>query len=150
MADVDDWQREVDRYLQHFARSGKRPTIVFTQQTQLEPLWSPAVDLYETPDAVIVVLELPGVDPNQTEINVEPHRLVVRGVRRERHARSPEHRTYHALEIRYGRFERVLPLPPSVDGGGTTANYEDGLLEITLPKQAPSRVRIAATRGEHS
>jgi HSP20 family protein len=148
MADVDDWQREVDRYLQHFARSGKRPTIIFTQHNQLEPLWNPAVDLYETRDAIVVVLELPGVDPNQTEIQVEPQRLTVRGVRRERHARSPEQRTYHALELRYGRFERVLALPPSVDSSGTTATYEDGLLEIMLPKRAPARVQIDIAQGE--
>jgi HSP20 family protein len=145
MAYDDDWQRQVERYLEHFARSGKRPTIVFTQQAQLEPVWTPAVDMYETRDAVVVVLELAGVEPDQCEVQAEPHRLVVRGTRRERRAAGGDQggrRTYHALEIRYGRFERALPLPPTVDGTGSTATYRDGLLEISLPKRQPARVRI--------
>jgi HSP20 family protein len=142
MSHVDDWQREVERYLQHFARAGKRPTIVFTQHTQLEPLWSPAVDVYETADAVVVVLELPGVDPDDVDIQVEPQRLTVRGVRRDRHAPTAERRTYHALEIRYGRFARSLPLPTGIDGASSTASYRDGLLEIRLAKRSPAHVKI--------
>jgi HSP20 family protein len=150
MTHVDDWQREVERYLEHFARARKRPTIVFTQQAQLEPLWSPAVDLYETAEAVVVVLELPGIDPDQTDIQVELHRLTVRGVRRDRHVEPTERRSYHALEIRYGRFERSLPLPPSVDGSSSSARYRDGLLEITLPKRTPTHVKIDVTDAERA
>jgi HSP20 family protein len=146
MPQLDDWQREVERYLAHFAHS-KRPTVLFTQQPQLVPTWTPNLDMYETDEAVVVLLELAGVDPSQTEIRADPHRLQVRGVRRERHGSAPAGRTYHALEVAYGRFERAVPLPPGLDTEAAAANYQDGLLEITLPKRAPTQVRIAVEPG---
>jgi HSP20 family protein len=144
MPQPDDWQREVERYLAHFAHS-KRPTVLFTQHPQLVPTWTPNLDMYETDEAVVVVLELAGVDPNQTEIRAEAHRLQVRGVRRERHGASG--RTYHALEVPYGRFERAVPLPAGLDTEAAMASYQDGLLEITLPKRAPTQVRINVEPG---
>ena len=152
MPQLDDWQREVERYLAHFAHA-KRPTILFTQHPQPVPTWTPALDMYETDDAVVVLLELAGVDPGQTEIRADPHRLQVRGVRRERHGpESAAGRSYHALEVPYGRFERSVPLPPGLDTEAAAASYQDGLLEITLPKRAPTQVRIAVepARGTSS
>jgi HSP20 family protein len=150
MPQMDDWQREVERYLAHFAHA-KRPTILFTQHPQLTPTWTPSLDMYETDDAVVVLLELAGVDPNQAEIRAEPHRLLVRGVRRERHGPAgPAGRTYHALEIPYGRFERSLPLPPGLDTEAARASYQEGLLEITLPKRAPTQVHIAVEPARSS
>jgi HSP20 family protein len=140
----DDWQEEMQRYLAHFKRAGKRPTILFTQQAQTSPLWTPALDMYETDEALVVVLDLAGVEPDKTEVHAEPHLLTVRGIRRERH--SPEHpeeqRSYHALEIPYGRFERSVHLPPGVDTAEARASYRDGLLEITLRKRLPRQVPI--------
>src|SRR6185295_14720912 len=81
---MDDWQREMDRYLAHFARAGKRPTIVFTQTPNAAPAWTPAVDMSETTEAIVVLLDLAGVDAEHTEVRAEPHRLTVRGVRRGR------------------------------------------------------------------
>jgi HSP20 family protein len=140
----DDWQHEMQRYLAHFNRAGKRPTILFTHQAQTSPVWTPALDMYETDDAIVVLLDLAGVEPDKTEVHAEPHLLTVRGIRRERH--SPDHpdeqRSYHALEIPYGRFERTVHLPPGVDTSEARASYRDGLLEITLPKRLPRQVPI--------
>jgi HSP20 family protein len=149
MPPIDDWQREMERYLAHFARTGKRPTIIFSQHAHSTPMWTPAVDMYETDGSVVVLLDLAGIDPDETQVEAEPNRLVVRGRRRERHApvQGAEHRTYHALEIPYGRFERSLPLPAGLDTAAAQANYRDGLLEITLPKRAPHQVRIAVHEG---
>lgn len=147
MAYDDDWQREMQRYLAHFHRAGKRPTILFNQHTQSSLVWTPAMDMYETAEALVIVLDLAGVDAEQTEVHAEPHLLLVRGVRRER--RSPERpdeaRSYHALEIPYGRFERSVRLPPGLDTSEARANYHEGLLEITLPKRVPRQVPINVT-----
>lgn len=144
MAYDDDWQREMQRYLAHFHRAGKRPTILFSQPSQSSLVWTPAMDMYETPEALIVVLDLAGVDAEHTEVHAEPHVLLVRGVRRERRSpdRPDEERSYHALEIPYGRFERSVRLPPGLDTGEARASYRDGLLEITLPKRVPRQVPI--------
>lgn len=153
---MDDLQREMERYLSHFARTGKRPTIVFTQHSHDGPVWTPAVDMYESPEALVVIFELAGVDPDRTEVQAEPGRLVVRGVRQQRSsAQQQEHRTYHALEIAYGPFERAVPLPPGLNTDAAQAGYRDGFLTITLPRRAPTQVRIqaqdsGATAAEHA
>jgi HSP20 family protein len=141
---TDDWQHEMERYLAHFSRTGKRPTIVFTQHTHPAPSWTPAVDMYETDAEIVVVFDLAGIDAQQTEVHTEPHLLTVHGVRRERRAplAADERRTYHALEIAYGRFERSLRLPPGIDTSAAQASYRDGFLEITLPKRLPRQVPI--------
>lgn len=145
MATQDDWQHEMQRYLAHFHRAGKRPTILFTPPVQPSPAWTPAMDMYETPDALVILLDLAGVEADQTEVNAEPYLLVVRGIRRERH--SSEHqddpRSYLALEIPYGKFERNVRLPPGLDTSAAQANYRGGLLEITLPKRVPRQVPIS-------
>jgi HSP20 family protein len=152
MAHDDQWQREMQRYLAHFNRAGKRPTIIFSQHSQPLPVWTPAMDMYETDDAVVILLDLAGVDASQTEVHAEPHLLIVRGVRRERHAGgSPEaQRNYHALEIPYGRFERTIHLPAGLDTTSAQANYRDGLLEITLPKRVARQVPITVRDGENA
>ena len=137
----NDWQRQMERYLAHFTRTGKRPTILFAQHGH--SIWAPAIDMYETEEALVVLLDLAGVDASQTEVRAEAHRLVVRGVRHERHASAGEQRVYHALEIPYGRFERSVPLPAGIETTEARASYRDGLLEVVLPKRAPRQVRIA-------
>ena len=147
MAHDDEWQREMQRYLAHFNRAGKRPTIIFSPHPQPTSAWTPAMDMYETDDALVIVLDLAGVDADRTEVNAESHMLIVRGVRRERHSadRPDEQRSYHALEIPYGRFERSVRLPPGLDTAEARASYRDGLLEITLPKRMPRQVPITIT-----
>jgi HSP20 family protein len=141
---IDDWQHEMERYLAHFARSGKRSTILFTHTPHATPGWTPAVDVYETATALVVRLDLAGVEPERTEVNAEPYLLTVRGMRRERYAaETQEERAYHTLEIPYGRFERGIRLPAGLDTDAAQANYRDGLLEITLPKRAPHEVHIS-------
>src|SRR5260221_13888623 len=95
---TDDWQREMQRYLAHFNRAGKRPTILFSTT-----VWSPAVDVYETDSAIIVLFDLAGGDASQTEVHAEPHLLVVRGGRRERDG-AFEQRMVHKVEIPDGGF----------------------------------------------
>lgn len=146
MAHDDDWQREIDRYLAHFRRAGKRPSIIFTQHAAPAPGWTPAVDMYETDEALVLLFDLAGVQPEQTEVHAEPHSLTIRGVRRERYASDGhnERRNYHALEIPYGRFERSVNLPPGIDTAAAHASYRDGLLEITLAKRVPRKVPVVA------
>ena len=101
----DDWQSQMERYLTHFNRAGKRQTILFTQSARPMPAWTPALDMYETQDAIVVLLDLAGVDAEQTEVHTQPHLLTVRGARRERHAQiaAPCFHPYHAAVLQNGR-----------------------------------------------
>jgi HSP20 family protein len=149
---AQDWQREMERYLEHFKRAGKRPTVVFTHNAAVAAAWIPAMDMYETDTSLVILLDLAGVDADQTEVGTEPHLLTVRGVRRERHSpHAPgERRNYLALEIPYGRFERSVQLPAGIDTSAAQATYRDGLLEITLPKRLPRHVPISTTSDADS
>lgn len=112
------------------------------------PMLEPPVDVYETANAVVVLLELAGIRDEQVELEVLNDSLIVRGQRIDRHNRGQ--RRYVQMEICYGPFERILPLPAQVNAEGAQVSYDDGFLEIVLPKvtaQVVHRVRIMVTRG---
>jgi HSP20 family protein len=96
--------------------------------------WQPCADVCETPEAIIVEVELPGVQREDVRIELEGDTLRIAGERRttsERQARS-----YYHVERSYGRFERQLRLPAIVDRDAIRADFDAGLLTITLPKRA--------------
>jgi HSP20 family protein len=92
----------------------------------------PNADVYydHKDNAVMVRLELPGIDPDNVTLEIEGNVLHVSGVRTDR---RPRDAAYHRMEISYGRFERAIPLPPEVDTSRASAGYEAGYLDIRLP-----------------
>ncbi|MBI3953302.1 MAG: Hsp20/alpha crystallin family protein [Chloroflexi bacterium] len=130
---MDSMQQEMERFLSHFHGS-KPPPLYFSSQ-----VWEPAADVYETQDAVLVLIELPGIKRDSIEIVVEGHILMVRGNRPEEGACSQG--SYCQMEIQRGPFERRLHLPGPVEGERTAASYEDGILRILLQKPAPQHVQ---------
>ena len=98
----------------------------------MERAWAPAVDVYETKDAVVVTAELPGLDEKEIHLAITDDVLTIRG---ERH-RSDEARgaSHYRQERWFGKFERVIALPIPVDIGKVKATYRDGVLTVTLPK----------------
>lgn len=100
--------------------------------------WQPAVDLYETASKVVVIVELPGVDPDSLAVFVAHKTLVLRGERMGEN--GGEERRYRRLEIHRGAFERLLPLPCEVDAERAAARLRHGELQIELPKLKRRRV----------
>lgn len=145
MRDIDAIHREMERLLDHYAGS-KPPSVLFAKRG-----FEPAVDVYETDDAVVIVAELAGVDCERIDVALHQQVLSIRG---ERIAPgSGRKRSYSQMEINSGPFERIIRLPIAVDSDGATARYADGMLEITLPKSKappPSRtfVRIVPKENE--
>jgi HSP20 family protein len=97
------------------------------------PRWQPDADLYETSQAIEVVVDLAGVADEDVEVELFEDALVVEG-RRELPA-CQEGAVYHAAGIRQGPFRVALPLPSPVDPDGVRARFERGLLRVTLPKR---------------
>ncbi len=94
--------------------------------------WQPRCNMEETDDAIIVEVELPGVTREHVHLSVEGDVLHISG---ERHASSQrQERNFHYLEQQYGRFERQLRLPRSINRENITAEFSNGILSITLPK----------------
>lgn len=104
----------------------------------------PPADVKETDDAIIVTLDLPGIDKNDIDISVldnELHVVAERNAEREETEKS-----YHKRERAYNRFERWIPLPVAVKAEEATAKVDNGVLTITLPKEVvTTKKRINVT-----
>jgi HSP20 family protein len=94
--------------------------------------FQPQCDCYRTddPPAVHLLLELPGVDPDDLRIVASGTALVVSGVRERPH---PAGARYHQIEIEYGPFERRIELSEEVDVDAVTVTYEAGILQLEVP-----------------
>jgi HSP20 family molecular chaperone IbpA len=95
--------------------------------------WSPAADVYETPESVVITVELAGVDQEELDVLLFEDALVVEGQRRL--PRAEPGSVYYAAEIRQGPFRLEIMLPKPADLDGVDAVYDRGLLRINLPKQ---------------
>ncbi len=95
-------------------------------------LGMPSVDLYQTDDDVIVKATLPGVKPEDINISVTGDVLNIRGEVKEEQVK--EGASYHLRERRFGPFSRSLPLPTGVVADKAKAEFENGVLTLTLPK----------------
>ena len=98
----------------------------------VERTWAPPLDVYETKDDLVVAAELPGVREKDVQLSLLGDVLTLRGQRRP----EPEvvEEQYHRIERWSGPFERRLQLPVPVQGERVRASYQDGILEIRLPK----------------
>ena len=100
--------------------------------------WSPPTDVFETDASFNIRLEVAGMRQANFSIDVENNFLIVSGLRSE----PPEHRTYQQMEIRWGEFSTAVELPAGVDVSKAQADYEDGFLNIVIPKVNPTQVDI--------
>lgn len=114
------------------------------QQPQYSPRFvRPAVDVYQTEDAVVVLVEAPGMRNRELRLELEARQLTISGEKPGKVCQ--EDGVFSQLEILRGPFSRTVQLPSDVDPGGVTLSYEDGYVEIRLPRVArrlERRVRI--------
>ena len=104
--------------------------------------WSPAVDVYESRDRLVVVIEVPGLPPESLQVVFRERELVFAGERRAR--RTGPGTTFLCLERPHGRFERAIPLEVPVDVAHARATLAGGLLTVTLPRLRERRGRETA------
>jgi HSP20 family protein len=95
----------------------------------------PAADLYETPEGLVLRMEIPGVDREDLGVDLVGQQLIIRGQRRP----APPANVNRVLlyEITYGSFERSFHIPNAIDPEGVKARYEHGILEVKLPRSRP-------------
>jgi HSP20 family protein len=93
---------------------------------------TPAVDMYQTDDDVVVKMAVPGMKPEDVQISVTGDVLTVKGETREE--TDNKEKAYHIREQRWGSFERTLTLPTAVKSDKAQAEFENGMLKISLPK----------------
>lgn len=97
----------------------------------------PALDVYQTDEAVVVETPLAGIRPEQVNISIENDVLSIEG-KVEKKSEVDE-KNYFRKEIRSGSFHRSIAMPVAVDGDKAVAEYKDGILKITIPKDARAR-----------
>jgi HSP20 family protein len=105
--------------------------------------WAPAVEMFETEQAVVVRAEMPNIDPKQVGITVTDETITLK--RSIRHEEEHKSRNYYQSEIRYGEFARTLSLAAEVKSAEARAMYKNGVLEVTLPKSErvkPTSVKV--------
>ena len=95
--------------------------------------WTPASDIYETESGYVIAMDLPGIDREAVEIDIDDNRLTVKGIR------SIAELKQHRSERPRGKFLRTFSVPGSVDQGKIGAEFKDGVLQITLPKRSEQK-----------
>jgi HSP20 family protein len=99
--------------------------------------WSPAVDIYETGDRIVLRADLPGLEQSEIEVRVDDNTLTLRGDRKAPAEVKAE--DFHRAERPHGPFLRSFSLPQNVDQAGIRASHKNGVLEIVLPRKRESK-----------
>ena len=110
-------------------------------ETQNSRPWTPAVDIFETENELVLKADLPDVDPKNVAIQMENHTLTLKGERKFDSEANANGKGYHRIERSYGKFVRAFTLPDTVEGDKVKADYKNGVLTITLPKKEIAKPR---------
>ena len=136
--EVDTLQNEVNRVFDaFFGNGGSRVRR-----------WVPPMDLVETDEHLVLRADLPGLTTDDVELEVKDGVLTVSGERKAEHEEKSE--GFYRVERTFGRFSRSLTIPDGVDAEEITAEFNDGVLEVRIPKPAerqPRRVQINAAHA---
>ncbi len=101
--------------------------------------WSPAVDIYETENELVLKADLPDVDLKDIDVRVENQTLTVAGTRK--FEKEQNTKGYHRIERSYGDFVRSFAVPNTFDTDKISAEYKNGVLSVTLPKKEAAKPR---------
>lgn len=103
--------------------------------------WIPSVDICETADAVMIRIELPGIEPADVRLTIQGNVLRVQGAKHEP-AAVRTRLSYYCLERRYGKFDRQIAIDWIIDAGRSRATLADGILTIEIPRIENRRGRV--------
>lgn len=104
------------------------------ESNRSKPVFSPATDILETPEALVLICEMPGVEADGVSVTLEKRVLTIRGMS------SVTYPAGYALahgEYRDGNYERSFTLSDAIDGAAIDASMRDGVLRVTMPKIKP-------------
>jgi HSP20 family protein len=135
--ELEEWERRFDDLL-------GRPLWRLPVE---EKSWMPAVDVFEKEDRFIVKAELPGMKEEDIDISVVGDTLSIKGEKKTETEVKEE--DYYRCERSYGSFYRSIPIPSNVDANKIEASFDDGVLELVLPKSAkikPKKIAVSAKK----
>jgi HSP20 family protein len=120
---------------------------LFSDQGTARP-WAPSVDILETDNELVLKADVPGVELKDIDIRIENGTLTVKGERK--FEREEKNKGFHRLERSYGSFVRYFTLPDTVDTENVKADYQNGVLTITLPKKEvakPKAIKVQVSNN---
>jgi HSP20 family protein len=132
--EVESLQKEMNRLFDRLV-----PTDVGNGE-KMGLSFIPAAEITETPEAVQIKLEIPGMEAKDLNLEVTADSLTINGERKSEI--KTEEEGFTRTEFRYGKFHRVIPLPVQVDNNNVTAEYKDGILNLTLPKAEEEKNKV--------
>ena len=106
--------------------------------------WTPAVDILENTNDIVLRAELPGMKPEEVDILIENNTLTLRGERK--FEVNDDKTNYHRRERTYGAFSRSFTLPSIVQQDKVTAEFKDGILQVSLPKKEETKPKQIAIK----
>lgn len=136
LREMDTLQQEMNRLFDRFVTVPYRNGL----NSAISGSYVPAAELEDTPEALHLRLEVPGLAPEDIDIQVTADAVTITGERKsETHT---EEEGYKRTEFRYGKFQRVIPLPVQVENKAATASYTNGILNLVLPKAEDERHKV--------
>ncbi|HEY5609977.1 MAG TPA: Hsp20/alpha crystallin family protein [Thermoanaerobaculia bacterium] len=108
-----------------------------TAEGTLTTAWTPAVDVFETEDAIFLKAELPGLEQKDINVEIQENILTVEGERKLED--KVEEKGYQRIERSYGKFLRSFTLPPNVDPTKIMASFNNGVLDLRVPKKEEAK-----------
>ena len=112
---------------------------VGTMQVSLTGRFLPTIDLVEAKNQFEVTVDLPGLEPDDVEVELKNGDLWISGRREEK--KEEEGKTFHRIERHHGEFRRILPLPTAIDAEQIEAKFDNGVLTIIIPKTEEAKAK---------
>lgn len=132
LREMDSLQREMNRLFDSLT-----PTV---DRTSHSVAFVPAAEMHETPDAIHLKLEVPGMEAEDLDVQVTAEAVAISGERRSE--TKTEEKGMTRSEFRYGSFRRVIPLPTRIQNDNVEAEYKNGVLNLNLPKAEAEKNRV--------
>jgi len=137
-----EMERAMSEMASHPLLAWRRP-LAWWHAPSEEMAWTPAVEIYEKGDKFVVRAEIPAMKKEELDISVVGDTLTIKGERKAKSEAKDE--DYYRCELCYGKFSRYVALPSAVQADKVEATYENGILEITVPKAEeakPKKIEI--------
>ena len=141
------WQ-EIDTLERQISRLFDEVSAPTTRQENRVSIRTPAAEIKETPDAIHLKIEIPGMEAKDLDVQVTESAVSVSGERKAKP--QTEENGVTRSEFRYGRFQRVIGLPARIQNTNVTAEYKDGILNLNLPKLAAETNKIVKVNLEQA
>jgi HSP20 family protein len=134
-----DFRRDFDDFVHRFF--GEEPARFLGQS------FSPAIDIVEKDNEILITAEIPGIDQKDLEVDLAGGVLTIKGEKKEEREEKGEN--YHRVERSFGSFSRSFTLPSEVQEDKVEAKYKDGILSLTLPKSESSKKKTIPVQVLH-